>query len=78
MTDLIKRLDGHFVGLWVYQPYGRDRTWCVTFRDLQGAYWETDLHHEPQGALLQALSVLRDQRLGKAVEATGQHQIQES
>jgi len=74
LEALILSLGKHFVGLWIYQPYGQDRRWCVTFRDLHGEYWETDLHSDAHSALLQALDVLRGQRAGMTVAATGQRQ----
>jgi hypothetical protein len=74
LEELIEALDKHFVGLWVYQPYGKDRMWCATFRDTKGEYWETDLHDKPENALGQALAVVWLQRAGHEVKATGQHQ----
>jgi len=67
-------LGKHFIGLWIYQPYGKTRKWCVTFRDISGEYWETDLFNNPEGALKQAGKVIKQQQLGKKVKATGENQ----
>lgn len=67
-------LGKHFIGLWIYQPYGKTRKWCVTFRDIFGEYWETDLYNTPEGALRQARTVIKKQKSGKKVKATGENQ----
>jgi hypothetical protein len=74
MESIIASLGKHFVGLWIYQPYGKDRMWCVTFRDVKGEYWETDLLSNPSEALYQAIYVIKKQEAGEEVKATGQHQ----
>ena len=74
MKRLIQQLGEHFVGLWIYKPYGRRRSWVVTFRDAHGEYWETDLFGAPERALAQAISVIARQGRGELVMATGQVQ----
>jgi hypothetical protein len=74
IETLIEQIGLKFVGLWIYQPYGKTRKWCVTFRDLHNEYWETDLFDMPIEALKQAASVLEQQANGQSVMATGSHQ----
>jgi len=74
IKELIDQLGKHFVGLWIYQPYGKKRMWVVTFRDINREYWETDLHEEMHEPLLQAVDVIRRQNDGEKVAPTGDKQ----
>ena len=74
IEENIKKLGHHFVGLWIYQPYGKKRMWVVTFRDINKEYWETDLFDKPVGALAQAVDVIRRQNAGETVAPTGDKQ----
>jgi hypothetical protein len=74
LRELIDSLNEHFVGLWIYQPYGKIRMWCVTFRDINKEYWESDLFDEPEDALRQVVKIIVDQKAGAVVTATGQNQ----
>jgi hypothetical protein len=75
IENMIAVMGDHFVGLWIYRPYGKKKAWTVTFRDAHKEYWETDLFDTPIEALDQARDVLVKQMAGEEVNATGGDQV---